>query len=66
MRAPKKIIVYTYRGDTERVVRGSYKWFPGYSETSPEGHEYAPWMTKGECQRDAKAQGGVAKCEEKP
>jgi len=51
-------IIYTYRGNIERGAR--YEWKPGYSATiHPEhagkiGGVLYPWMTKRECQRDAK------------
>lgn len=53
-------IVYTFRGDVERGVGGSYVWRDGYSATSPDGLVYYPWMTKRECQSDAKAKGRKA------
>jgi hypothetical protein len=55
-----KEIVYTYRGGIERGIGGSYVWKDGYSATSPDGGAYYPWMTKRECQTDAKKQGGKA------
>lgn len=51
-------IPYYYRGQIERGPR--YEWRDGYSSNSPEGFVRYPWMTKRECQRDAKARGGKA------
>ena len=55
-------ITYTFRG---RVERGNgqpgYDWRDGYSETTAEGKVSFPWMTRGECQKDAKARGCTAK-----
>lgn len=53
-----KTITYTYRGQIERGA--DYHWCDGYSETTAEGHVLYPWMTRQECQRDAKAQGAKA------
>jgi hypothetical protein len=53
-----KTITYTYRGLVERGTR--YDWREGYSETSPDGGIYYPWMTKRECQQDAMKQGSRA------
>jgi hypothetical protein len=47
-------IVYTYRGGVERGPR--YEWRDGYSATH-DGHVIYPWMTKRECQQEAKAHG---------
>lgn len=55
-----KTIVYTYRGGIERGIGGTYKWFDGYSATSADGGIFYPWMTKRECQHDAKTQGKKA------
>ena len=54
----KKTITYTYRGGVERGPR--YDWHDGYSETGPNGEVYFPWMTRSECQRDARSQGAQA------
>ncbi len=51
-------IKYAYRGGIERGA--DYHWVDGYSETSPSGHVFYPWMTRRECQQDAKAKGGKA------
>lgn len=54
-------ITYIYRGGME-VGTGEpgYRWTDGYSPNSAEGHMTAPWMTKRECQADAKAKGAKA------
>jgi len=58
---PVPTIVYTFRG---RIERGNgkpgYDWRNGYSETTADGHEIAPWMTFRECQQDAKSKGARA------
>ncbi len=59
-RDAKGRVIYTYRGNIERGVGGSYKWFPGYSATAIDGGVLYPWMTYRECQRDAKATGDKA------
>jgi hypothetical protein len=51
----RELIVYTYRGGIERGAR--YEWRNGYSATTEDGHILYPWMTKRECQRDAKLNG---------
>ena len=43
-----KTIVYTYRGDVERVRGNAYVWVNGYSETTDGGNVLYPWMTKRE------------------
>jgi hypothetical protein len=53
-RDPRGAIVYTFRGNIERGVGSSYKWFPGYSAATVEGHVLYPWMRKQECYADAK------------
>jgi len=55
-----KAITYRYRGMIERARGGVFRWRVGYSEDSPEGRPYYPWMTVAECRDDAKAQGGRA------
>ncbi len=56
-------ITYTYRGEVERGNgKPGYDWHAGYSETTPEGHALAPWMTYRECLADAKARGCKAVC----
>ena len=57
-------IVYTYRGDIERGIGGSYVWRSGYSATTTDGGILYPWMTKRECQRDARLQGSKAAFDE--
>lgn len=51
-RDTKGRIVYTYRGQIERGAR--YDWKPGYSATTGANGILYPWMTKRECQPDAK------------
>lgn len=53
-------IEYVYRGQIERG-RGSgrYGWHDGYSQTVNGCISY-PWMTRRECQRDAKLRGARA------
>lgn len=54
MRQAPEIVIYTYRG---RVERGSrYDWQDGYSATTLDGSVLYPWMTRRECQRDARQQ----------
>jgi len=53
-----KNITYTYRGSVERGR--DYRWQDGYSETSADGGVLYPWMTRRECQQDAKSKGGKA------
>ncbi len=59
----KPTITYCYRGDVERGTatprnpRPGYRWADGYSEDGPEGRPSYPWMTRRECQKDAKARG---------
>lgn len=62
MSKPKNQITYFRRG---RVERGQgfpirYRWCEGYSANGQSGAPLFPWMTRRECQRDAKAQGAVA------
>lgn len=59
-------IEYVYRGQIERWAkgwrRGQYarpRWQEGYSQTVNGCISY-PWMTKRECQRDARLRGGRA------
>lgn len=51
-------IIYHYRGQIERGA--DYHWADGYSRNSVEGGVLYPWMTKRECQTDAKELGGKA------
>ncbi len=55
-----KTITYTYRGQVERGMGNHYEWRDGFSETSPEGHPFYPWLTHKEALHDAKCQGAVA------
>ena len=54
-------INYHYRG---RIERGNgkpgYNWHPGYSETTADGGECSPWMTRRECLADARTRGAKA------
>jgi hypothetical protein len=55
-------IVYTYRGGVERGTgEPGYRWRDGYSESTADGHATFPWMTKRECQNDARTRGAVAR-----
>jgi hypothetical protein len=54
-RQAKETIVYTYRGPIERGAR--YEWRDGYSATGAGGGILYPWMTKRECQANARSQG---------
>jgi hypothetical protein len=57
----KQKIVYNYRGLVERGTGGpGYDWREGYSETAPDGGILYPWMTKRECQADARAKDAQA------
>lgn len=56
-----KTITYYRRGDVERGAGRLYRWASGYSADSPTGGVLYPWMTRRECQRDAKAQGARAR-----
>jgi len=50
-------IKYHYRGPIERGNgKPRYDWKDGWSE-GEDGHVLYPWMTRRECQRDAKARG---------
>jgi len=60
MAKAKRDIIYKFRGMIEVPSGGTYRWTYGYSEDSPNGGVYYPWMQKRACQRDAKAQGGKA------
>jgi hypothetical protein len=53
-----KLITYTYRGQIERGP--DYHWIDGYSETAEDEGVLYPWMTRRECQQDARAKGAVA------
>ena len=57
----KPRITYYYRGQVERIrMGGRGNWYDGYSANGPDGGVLYPWMTKPECQRDARTQGAVA------
>jgi hypothetical protein len=53
-----KTITYIYRGQIERGA--DYHWCNGFSPDSEDGLPTYPWMTKRECQTDAKANGAKA------
>ncbi len=59
----KPIIEYHYRGQVERGTGAGYEWVNGYSsfadQEAKRGILY-PWMTRRECQREAKNRGAVA------
>jgi hypothetical protein len=59
----QKTVTYTYRGGVERGTGKSYAWREGFSETATDGGVYYPWMTRKECQADARAQGAIARFE---
>jgi len=48
-------IEYTYRGMIERGA--DYHWVEGYSRTGESGEVWFPWLTRRECQSEAKQQG---------
>lgn len=59
-------ITYYYRGQIERGNgKPGYDWHNGYSENSSAGGALAPWMTKRECQQDAKSKNAQAIFEDK-
>ena len=58
-------ILYYYRGALEVVGKhGTYQWTSGYSPTSGDGNVLYPFITRRAAQRDALAQGCVARFEE--
>lgn len=54
----ERSIVYVYRGPIERGP--SYSWHDGYSSATAEGGVLYPWMTRRECEQDARRQGARA------
>ena len=62
-RMTRPVATYVFRGSVERVRSrgqgrvGTYVWHDGYSEDAPGGGVSYPWMTKRECQRDARERG---------
>ena len=52
----KQTSIYTYRGQIERRTATRIEWRTGYSAISEDGNVIYPFMTKRECQADAKAQ----------
>ena len=59
----QKTVTYIYRGGVERGTCRGYVWHAGFSETATDGGVYYPWMTRRECQSDARAQGAIARFE---
>ena len=54
-------ITYPYRGSLERYsMRSGASWVRGYSETTTEGGILYPWMTKRQCQSEARRRGAKA------
>lgn len=54
-------ITYVYRGEIERGTgQPGYAWHPGYSEEVTGGALF-PWLTRAECQREARARGAIAR-----
>lgn len=49
-------IEYFYRGGVEVGTGNGYRWADGYSPNAG-GNMTAPWMTKRQCQQDAKERG---------
>jgi hypothetical protein len=58
-----KIITYFYRGQIERGTGNGYEWRNGYSADSADGLPTYPWLTRRECQHDARTQGAIARFE---
>ena len=56
----KKTIIYIYRGRIVGGTGGGYRWHDGYSENNADDLPLYPWLTRRECQQDAKRQGGKA------
>lgn len=61
-----RYVTYVFRGLVERGTgrRRAYVWKNGYSETSPSGGVSFPWMTRRECQLDARSRDLVARFQE--
>lgn len=61
MKKEKLTITYHYRGMIERGNgKPGYTWHEGWSENSESGHPLYGWMTKRECQKEARDQGAKA------
>lgn len=61
MKLTKPTIAYHYRGDVERGGPTTrIRWARGYSASGLAGAVAYPWLTRRECQRDAKWQGARA------
>lgn len=60
-------ITYHERGGVERPTGGPRlaEWRTGYSETTADGSITYPWMTRRECQQDAKLRGCKAEFKRK-
>lgn len=50
-----EVIKYYYRGQIEHGK--NYRWANGFSATNENGNNLYPWMTRRECQQDARKQG---------
>jgi hypothetical protein len=48
------------RGGVEQGTGSGYAWSNGYSDNSADGSPTYPWMTRRECQADARMRGAVA------
>lgn len=57
----RPVVTYVYRGPVERGTGRGYKWTAGYSENGLHGGIQYPWMTRRECQRDARSRNAVAR-----
>lgn len=53
-------ISYYYRGQIERGANSNYRWIEGWSAQSDDNLPLYPWITKRECQQEAKQQGARA------
>ena len=58
-RTGRPIILYTYRGYVERGKR--LRRTRSYSATTAEGRVLYPWITRRECQDQARSWGGIAR-----
>jgi len=58
--AKVKRISYYYRGMIEHGTGCGYRWVEGWSAQSSNNLPLYPWMTKRQCQQDAKRQGARA------
>ena len=54
--------LYYFRGMIERITsRGRGRWVEGYSGIGNTGGILYPWETRQECQREARAEGKIAR-----